>query len=51
MCASGGMVDTLALGASALRREGSSPFSRTKLKRRSADRRFNLFFYFLILVT
>lgn len=30
VCASGGMVDTLALGASASGREGSSPFSRTK---------------------
>jgi hypothetical protein len=27
------MVDTLALGASAARREGSSPFSRTKVKK------------------
>ena len=27
------LVDTLALGASAARREGSSPFIRTKVKR------------------
>ena len=38
------MVDTLALGASAARREGSSPFSRTKFKRRSAGRLLNLVF-------
>ena len=30
MCLGGGMVDTLALGASAARREGSSPFPGTK---------------------
>jgi hypothetical protein len=34
MGASGGMVDTLALGASGATRGGSSPLSRTKLKDR-----------------
>lgn len=38
------LVDTLALGASASGREGSSPFSRTKVKRPSKDGRFTLFF-------
>ena len=32
------LVDTLALGASASGREGSSPFIRTKIKRRAAAR-------------
>ena len=36
------LVDTLALGASASGREGSSPFSRTKSERRSAGRLFDL---------
>ena len=36
------LVDTLALGASASGREGSSPFIRTKLKSKSAGLLFNL---------
>jgi hypothetical protein len=44
MRASGGMVDTLALGASAARREGSSPFSRTKVKRQPEGCLFTLVF-------
>lgn len=36
------LVDTLALGASASGREGSSPFSRTKVKRPSKDGLFTL---------
>lgn len=36
------LVDTLALGASALGREGSSPFARTKSKSRSAGLLFDL---------
>lgn len=36
------LVDTLALGASAFGRGGSSPLSRTKLKSRSAGLLFNL---------
>jgi hypothetical protein len=40
--ASGGMVDTLALGASASGREGSSPFSRTKARRQPKGCLFTL---------
>jgi hypothetical protein len=36
------LVDTLALGASAFGREGSSPFARTKSKSRSAGLLFDL---------
>ena len=36
------LVDTLALGASAARREGSSPFIRTKIKNRTNVRFFML---------
>jgi hypothetical protein len=36
------MVDTLASGASAFGREGSSPFSRTKVKRQSKGCLFTL---------
>ena len=36
------LVDTLALGASAARREGSSPFIRTKVKDQANTRSFTL---------
>ncbi len=42
------LVDTLALGASAFGREGSSPFSRTKSKSRSAGLLFDLSLLYLL---